>query len=1013
MLFQHNLDRYTTWPMFARDIGPDSGSALSTQNLYGVHPFYMCIESDGKAHGVFILNSNAQEVETGPGPHLVYRTIGGRIDMAFFPGPTPEEVVNQYLQHIGFPFLPAYWALGYQLCRWGYGSLDAMKTVISRNQALGIPLDVPYADIDYMNHYEDFTEGDNWSGFPAYTQQLHSQGLHLIVIFDPAVEVDYASFQRGINQDASFIEWARDDQVPHNIQDQYPMAKNTRVMLGNVWPERNTAFPDFLDTKNNTNNWWAGEFATFHKTLPFDGMWIDMNEPSNFDTGTYSSMEEQLATSKLSCPISGADASLEIPPYPTQAVYQRSGEYLFSKTLCMLGKTARRSRNFYDTKNLYGWSEARATYQAIPLVTGKRSAVISRSTFPSSGRYGGHWLGDNTARWEDLQTSVIGVMEFNMFGIPYVGSDICGFNGVSNEELCLRWHQFGAFSPFSSLHYNAARYGHTVIRPLFFEFPKDEETLTISEQFLWGSALMIAPALYQLPFDGMWIDMNEPSNFDTGTYSSMEEQLATSKLSCPISGADASLEIPPYPTQAVYQRSGEYLFSKTLCMLGKTARRSRNFYDTKNLYGWSEARATYQAIPLVTGKRSAVISRSTFPSSGRYGGHWLGDNTARWEDLQTSVIGVMEFNMFGIPYVGSDICGFNGVSNEELCLRWHQFGAFSPFSRDHNSEGMPDQDPAVWPSVANAAKIALSFRYYYLPFLYRWVENASFIEWARDDQVPHNIQDQYPMAKNTRVMLGNVWPERNTAFPDFLDTKNNTNNWWAGEFATFHKTLPFDGMWIDMNEPSNFDTGTYSSMEEQLATSKLSCPISGADASLEIPPYPTQAVYQRSGEYLFSKTLCMLGKTARRSRNFYDTKNLYGWSEARATYQAIPLVTGKRSAVISRSTFPSSGRYGGHWLGDNTARWEDLQTSVIGVMEFNMFGIPYVGSDICGFNGVSNEELCLRWHQFGAFSPFSRDHNSEGMPDQDPAVWPSVANAAKIALSFRYYYLPFLYSGFA
>lgn len=83
----------------------------------------------------------------------------------------------------------------------------------------------------------------------------------------------------------------------------------------------------------------------------------------------------------------------------------------------------------------------------------------------------------------------------------------------------------------------------------------------------------------------------------------------------------------------------------------------------------------------MTGKRSAVISRSTFPSSGRYGGHWLGDNTARWGDLQTSVIGVMEFNMFGVPYVGSDICGFNGVSNEELCLRWHQFGAFSPFSR--------------------------------------------------------------------------------------------------------------------------------------------------------------------------------------------------------------------------------------------------------------------------------------------------------------------------------------------
>lgn len=41
-------------------------------------------------------------------------------------------------------------------------------------------------------------------------------------------------------------------------------------------------------------------------------------------------------------------------------------------------------------------------------IRGKRPFVISRSTFPSQGRYSGHWLGDNRSQWKDMYYSIPG-----------------------------------------------------------------------------------------------------------------------------------------------------------------------------------------------------------------------------------------------------------------------------------------------------------------------------------------------------------------------------------------------------------------------------------------------------------------------------------------------------------------------------------------------------------------------------------------------------------------------------
>lgn len=69
----------------------------------------------------------------------MYRTIGGILDIYIFLGPTPEEVAQQFTEAIGRTPIPPYWALGFQLCRYGYDSIENMKAAVDRTALYNIP----------------------------------------------------------------------------------------------------------------------------------------------------------------------------------------------------------------------------------------------------------------------------------------------------------------------------------------------------------------------------------------------------------------------------------------------------------------------------------------------------------------------------------------------------------------------------------------------------------------------------------------------------------------------------------------------------------------------------------------------------------------------------------------------------------------------------------------------------------------------------------------------------------
>lgn len=151
----------------------------------------------------------------------------------------------------------------------------------------------------------------------------------------------------------------------------------------------------------------------------------------------------------------------------------------------------------------------------------------------------------------------------------------------------------------------------------------------------------------------------------------------------------------------------------------------------------------------------------------------------------------------------------------------------------------------------------------------------------------------------------------------------------------------------------------------------------------------------------------------------FNMHSLFGHSEGKVTYefltdQSVTPLKDKRVFLLSRSTFSGSGKYVQHWLGDNHRTLADMRHSISGIMNFNMFGIPLVGPDTCGFFGeAGQDELCARWVQLATFFPFARQHRDKYGGGGKNEIWRMSEpwkTMAQNALFDRLQYLRHVYS---
>lgn len=411
------------------------------------------------------------------------------IDYYFMFGPELDDVVADYRQLTGTAPMLGKWAWGFWQCKERYQSQAELLGVVAKYRENHIPIDGIIQDWQYWSPQPWGSHQFDTNRYPdpaGMTQKLHAENIHVLISVWPKFDLGTANFNEleraGALYAATSPEWYD--------------------------PKKMDKWYDPFNPTGRRIYWEQISKELF--SYGFDGWWLDASEPEL--GGHWGEYRDYKTAAGL-----GAQIFNAYPLLHTTAVYQ--------------GQRAENSdkRVFILTRSAYAGQQ-------------RNSAVT--------------WSGDIQGKWDVFAHQIPAGLNFSLSGIPYWNTDIGGFwsgnpKDASYQELFTRWFQFGAFCPMFRVHgtnhpkemwrfddatqkiltdYDQLRYhllpyiysvawqvthdNYTMMRPLVMDFRQDTNVFNISDQFLFGPALMVNPVIkagethrgVYLPEGTTWVD---------------------------------------------------------------------------------------------------------------------------------------------------------------------------------------------------------------------------------------------------------------------------------------------------------------------------------------------------------------------------------------------------------------------------------------------------------------------------------------------------------------------------